>query len=265
VSGTVSSRHLIAVTTCANPRSADVAEAEAVSSRWRVAYLPRPTRGPLAALLSEAETLLIVERSGVSLKDEEGSVRWSSGLAALRLQALDAGEQGEALVRVGALARGERVLDCTLGLAQDARVAARLVGPTGQLVGLEMSLPLAMLAAEGLRREGEEPRSARISVHHADCRPALATLAPGSFDVVLLDPMFSRERRAQPSFSMLRRLASPTRLDGATLSLAKRVARRVVLVKAARYGPELKTLGLTPERASRSAPVVWARLAGEGS
>jgi hypothetical protein len=34
----------------------------------------------------------------------------------------------------------------------------------------------------------------------------------------------------------------------------------VVLVKAARYGPELKTLGLRPEPASRSAPVVWARV-----
>jgi SAM-dependent methyltransferase len=254
-------RHSIAVTTCANPVSADVAQAEAVSARWGVPLLERPKRGSISLLLTEAETLLVIERSGVSLTDGEGSARWSAGLAALRLRALDEGGQGEALVRVGALSPGERVLDCTLGLAQDARVAARLVGPRGEVVGLEVSLPLAMLVAEGLRREQQEPGSARIAVHHADCRTFLASLAPRSFDVVLFDPMFSREKRAQPSFALLRRLASPARLEEATLCAARRVAGRAVLVKAPRYGPELKALGLTAERASRSAPVVWARVA----
>ncbi|MGO8969874.1 MAG: class I SAM-dependent methyltransferase [Myxococcaceae bacterium] len=258
-------RPLIAVTSCANPEAADVAEAEAVAARWRVPYLARPIRGGLSTLFEAAQTLLVVERSGVSLHDSEGGARWSWGLAALRLQALDAGKQGEALVRVGALASGERVLDCTLGLAQDARVAARLVGPRGKLVGLEASLPLAMLAAEGLSREPQESRSAEIEVHHMDCRAHLARLPPGSFDVVLFDPMFSRERRAQPSFALLRRLASPARLDAPTLAEARRVARRAVLVKAPRYGPELKALGLVPEASSRSAPVVWAKVASVSS
>jgi 16S rRNA (guanine1516-N2)-methyltransferase len=251
-------RHPVAVTTCANPLSSDIAEAEAVSARWRVPFLERG--GPVSELLSKTETLLVVERSGVSLRDAEGTVRWSFGLAALRLRALDAGGQGEALVRVGGLAVGEHVLDCTLGLAQDARVAARLVGPTGRLLGLEVSLPLAMLAAEGLRREPAQPLSAPIAVRHGECLGYLQSLAPGSFDVVLFDPMFSTERRAQPSFSLLRRLACLAPLDRATLAAARRVARRVVLVKAPRYGPELKALGLLPERASRSAPVVWARV-----
>ena len=254
-------RYPVAVTTCANPAALDVAEAVAVAERWHVPVLARPARGGLLALLARAETLLVVERSGVCLQDGEGSARWSLGLAALRLRALDAGGQGEALVRVAGLLPGERVLDCTLGLAQDARVAARLVGPTGQLVGLEVSLPLAMLAAEGLRREPEDARSARLAVHHADCRTYLAGLDGGSFDVVLFDPMFSRERRAQPSFALLRRLASAAPLEASTLAEARRVARRVVVVKAPRYGTELKVLGLVPERASRSAPVVWARAA----
>jgi 16S rRNA (guanine1516-N2)-methyltransferase len=254
----------IAVTTCANPTSADVAEAEGVSVRWHVPRLARPKRGPVSLLLAETETLLVVERRGISLWDAEGSARWATGLAALRLKALDDGGQGEALVRVGALSAGERVLDCTLGLAQDARVAARLVGPTGQLVGLEVSLPLAMFAAEGLRREAQEPRGARIEVHHADCRAFLRSQPQGAFDVVLFDPMFSTERRAQPSFALLRRLASRASLDEKTLSEARRVARRAVLVKAPRYGRELKELGLTPQHASRSAPVVWARVAPSG-
>lgn len=251
-------RPSVAVTTRANPLSADVAEAEAVAARWGVPFFGRPRTGPLSRLLAEAETLVVIERSAVSLWDSEGSARWSYGLAALRLRALDAGGQGEALVRVGALLAGERILDCTLGLAQDARVAARLVGPEGAVVGLDASLPLAMLAAEGLRREAPEPRSAAIEVHHADCRTFLGDLRPGSFDVVLFDPMFSRERGAQPAFTLVRRLASRVPLEPATLALARRVARRAVLVKAPRYGTELKALGLKPEPASRSAPVVWA-------
>jgi 16S rRNA (guanine1516-N2)-methyltransferase len=254
-------RHSIAVTTRANPSSADVAEAEAVSARWNVPCLERPRRGPLCILLEVSETLLVTERSGISLWDGLGNVRWSKGLAALRLKALEVGGQGEALLSVGALAEGERVLDCTLGLAQDARVAARLVGPTGQVVGLEVSLPLAMLASEGLRREPQEPRSATIEVHHSDYDVFLRTLAAESFDVVLFDPMFSREKKAQPGFALLRRLASGARLAADTLSEARRVARRAVLVKGPRYGPDLKALGLTPQRASRSAPVVWARIA----
>ncbi len=259
-------RFPIAVTSCANPVAAEVAEAEATAARWNVPSLPRPVRGGLSSLFKVVETLLVLERSGVSLQDSQGSARWALGLSALRLRALEAGEgQGEALVRVGGLSSGERVLDCTLGLAQDARVAARLVGPTGEVVGTEVSLPLAMLASEGLRRETADRRSSSIVVCHADCGAYLARLPPRSFDVVLFDPMFSRERRAQPSFALLRRLANPTPLQAATLAAARRVARRLVLVKAPRYGPELKALALVAERTSRSAPVVWARVAPESS
>jgi 16S rRNA (guanine1516-N2)-methyltransferase len=239
---------------------ADVVEAAMVAARWGVRLVARPGQGPLLLLLAEADTLLVVERSAVSLWDGEGSARWSKGLAALRLRALEAGGQGEALVRVARLAAGERVLDCTLGLAQDARVASRRVGPQGMVVGLEASLPLAMFAAEGLRTEERDPRSAPIEVRHADGRTVLESLAPGSFDVVLFDPMFTLERGAQPSFALLRRWACRAPLEPETLSAARRVARRAVLVKAPRYGSELKALGLKPEPSSRSAPVVWARL-----
>ena len=256
-------RHSVAVTTRANPSSADISQAESVAARWRVPLLARSRQGPLSRLFARCETLLVVERAGVSLWDVEGSARWSKGLAALRLKALDVGGQGEALVSVGKLAPGERILDCTLGLAQDARVAARLVGPKGSVLGLEASLPLAMLAQEGLRREETQQRSATIDVRHADFRPFLKDAPVGSFDVVLFDPMFSRERGAQPSFALVRRLAQRDALQAETLAVARRVARRAVLVKAPRYGSELKVLGLRPEAASRSAPVVWVRLERE--
>ena len=251
----------VVVTNRASADPSDRAAAVAVAARWGVPFVRRPGSGALRELLASAEAVLVVERGAVTLWDAAGSARWSPGLAALRIRALEAGRPGEALVRVGELAPGERVLDCTLGLAQDARLAARLVGPEGRVVGLEASLPLAMFAAEGLRRERKDPRSADIDVRHADAREFLAGLEAGSFDVVLLDPMFTRERRAQPSFALLRRLAARSPFGTETLAEARRVARRLVLVKAPRYGPELKALSLRPEPASRSASVVWARAA----
>jgi hypothetical protein len=89
----------------------------------------------------------------------------------------------------------------------------------------------------------------------------LRAMPPGSVDVVLFDPMFGRALAAQPGFDMLRRLADPSPLTTQVLTEARRVARRVVLIKSARYSAALRSLGLRPEWASRSAPVVWARVA----
>ena len=154
---------------------------------------------------------------------------------------------------------GERVLDATLGYAQDARVAARLVGPGGLVLGVESSMPLAVLAEASLRREGSA-----IEVRHADSGEVLRGMPAASVDVVLFDPMFGRALAAQPGFEMLRRLANPSPLKAEILAEARRVARRAVLVKAARYTPMLRSLGLRHEHASRSAPVVWARVPAAG-
>jgi hypothetical protein len=139
-------------------------------------------------------------------------------------------------------------------------VAARLVGPAGSVLGIESSMSLAVLADASLRREGSA-----IEVRHADSSEVLRGLPAASVDVVLFDPMFGRALASQPGFEMLRRLANPSPLRADVLAEARRVARRVVLVKAARYTPMLRNLGLRHEHASRSAPVVWARVpAGSG-
>jgi hypothetical protein len=120
-------------------------------------------------------------------------------------------------------------------------------------------MPLAVLADASLRREGST-----IEVRHADSGGLLRGLPSASADVVLFDPMFGRALAAQPGFEMLRRLANPSPLKAEVLAEARRVARRAVLVKAARYTPVLRSLGLRPEHASRSAPVVWARVSASG-
>ena len=238
-----------------------LAEAEACVRRWGLPLLLRPPKAPLRGLLDQADALIVFGRDAVSLWDREGHVRGSAGLAALRIDGIDKGRTEDPLQKYGALAPGERVLDATLGFGQDARVAARLVGPTGAVVGLESSLPLAVLAQASLARE-RPSRSAAIEVWHGEACEFLATAQSGEFDVVLFDPMFARTLASQPGFDLLRRYANPAPLTPQMIADARRVARRLVLVKSARYTPALKALGLRPERASRSALVVWARVPG---
>jgi 16S rRNA (guanine1516-N2)-methyltransferase len=236
-----------------------VAEAEACARRWGLPLLLRPPKAPLRGLLAHADALVVFGRDAVSLWDRAGHVRGSAGLGALRIDGIDKGRTEDPLQKYGELAAGERVLDATLGFGQDARVAARLVGPAGQVVALESSLPLAALAQATLARERRD-RSAAIEVLHREAGGFLASTTAGAFDVVLFDPMFGKALASQPGFELLRRHANPAPLTAVMLAEARRVARRLVLVKSARYTPALKALGLRPERASRSAPVVWARV-----
>jgi 16S rRNA (guanine1516-N2)-methyltransferase len=255
--------HPLAVALSGSTDAALRAEAEACAARWGLPLLLRAPKTSVRGLLAQTRVLLVFGEDAVSLWDRQGHVRGGAGLAALRLKEIAKGRAEDPLQRVGELAPGERVLDATLGFAQDARVAARLVGPGGSVLGVESSLPLAVLAEATLRREST-PASARIEIRHADSSALLREMPSGSADVVLLDPMFGRALAAQPGFEMLRRLADPSPLTAETLDAARRVARRVVLVKAARYTPVLRSLGLRPEHASRSAPVVWARVPATG-
>ena len=256
--------HPVAVALSGSTDAALRAEAEDSAARWGLPLLLRRPKAPVRGLLAQAKVLVVFGEDAVSLWDREGHARGGAGLAALRLKEIAKGRAEDPLQRLGQLAPGERVLDATLGFAQDARVAARLVGPGGRVLGLESSLPLAVFADATIRREST-PASAHIEVRHAESSSVLGEMLAGSMDVVLLDPMFGRALAAQPGFEILRRLADPSPLTPRTLDAARRVARRVVLVKAARYTPVLRSLGLRPEHASRSAPVVWARVPGNGS
>ncbi|HEY1416241.1 MAG TPA: protein-L-isoD(D-D) O-methyltransferase, partial [Myxococcaceae bacterium] len=139
------------------------AEAEACAERWGLPFLLRRPKAPLQGLLVQSRVLVVFGENAVTLWDRLGHVPGGPGLAALRLKEIAKGRAEDPLQRVGELVCGERVLDATLGFAQDARVAARLVAPGGSVLGVESSMPLAVLADASLRRE----RSA-IDVRHAE-------------------------------------------------------------------------------------------------
>ncbi len=224
-------------------------------------FFPRQPREGISDWLgSRAEALIIFGHDGVVLWDKEGHHGFHGGMAHLRRRRLAAGETDDTFVRMTQLRKGDAVLDCTLGLGQDALVASLAVGPTGRVVGVEKSLALYALVSAGLEDYALGPDSCRVEVVHADARDYLRTLPAHCFDVVFFDPMFSRPRKAQPGFDVLRRFADHAPLTPETLEEGRRVARRWVVVKGSKHSDDLKKLGMTPEPGSRYTDVVWGRI-----
>ena len=233
--------------------------ARSSAENWGVPFLERRSKAPLGPLATQARSLLVFERKGVSLCDEHGKVRFTPGMARLRIKRLEALVREDRLVELGEFRPGECVLDCTLGLAADALVAAWAVGSAGRVVGLEKSLALFALVSTGLAAF-ECPHSCRIDVRHEDASAFLARQPAKSFDVVLFDPMFDRPGKCSPAFEMLRRHAEHAPLSKTVLEQAQRVARRSVLVKGSRHSTDWNSLHLKPEPGSPYSPISWARL-----
>lgn len=225
------------------------------ATQWQLPYYSRRRKEPIAPLLGAyAQSLLVFGADGLSLWDRDAQIQCHPGLAQLRIKALAKG-RSDRLIEVAELCAGDRVLDCTLGLGQDARVMAKVVGKTGRVVGVEKSFPLYALASVGLDH---------VEVLHGEAAATLKAADSKSFDVVYFDPMFDTPKNSQPSFEVLRKHADHSALTSAVLDEARRVARRWVVVKAAKDSEALERLGLTPLPASRYTAFVFGRVAAAG-
>ena len=251
----------LAVTVTARTPGRYLQEAQRQAAAWGLPVLTRNAERPLYEWLgTDAEAVLALGGKGWTLHDVHGSLAWTPGMAAVRLKRLASGQgEEDIVVRLCELRPGDVVLDCTLGLAADALVCARAVGPTGRVIGVEGSFPLYALVSEGLRRS-VLTRGLQLEARHGHALPVLQAMGARSVDCVLLDPMFDLPKQATTSFDMLRRYAVHQPLSPEVLAQAQRVARRWVVVKGARLGGEFARLGLEPLPISRFKAVVWARL-----
>jgi hypothetical protein len=243
------------------------ARAKAAAARWGVPFVERPRHGkgldPLFGTVAEA--VLVLGGNGWTLHDAHGELRFSPGMATLRIKRLRAGvQQEDHLLRLGEVRAGDVLVDATLGLGADALVLSAAAGPTGRVIGLETSLPLSALVSEGLAAGLPFEAMAPIEVRCAEALMALRAMPTGSVDCVFFDPMFDRPKKSSAAFEMLRRYASLAPLTTEALEEAQRVARRWVVVKAGRYTRLFEELGLEHATASRYRPLVWARVKGRG-
>ncbi|MEW5945135.1 MAG: class I SAM-dependent methyltransferase [bacterium] len=182
-----------------------------------------------------APVAFVVSDEGDFLLTAGGKLFFHENTAGLRLK----GKKPDALVRIMDVRPDDRIVDCTLGIGCDALVVAAALGDGGALVGVEVSAALEALVRDGLRAHVfSTPRLAaaatRITTVRADHRDFLRRCGAKSFDVVYFDPMFSETVAASPAIRRLRTFAENAPLSGEAVELARRAARRAVVVKGRR-------------------------------
>ncbi|ODV56112.1 class I SAM-dependent methyltransferase [Lysinibacillus fusiformis] len=156
--------------------------------------------------------------------------------AAFRLKRIARGE-AEPFLEAAQLQLGDTVLDCTLGLAADAMLAAYTVGEKGRIVGLEANPNVAFIVGQGMQTYDttELPLTAcmrQIEVVQSEAGRYLKTLPANAFDVVYMDPMFEEAIEESNNFEALRLAGEHVTLTDEWVQEAKRVARKRVVLKA---------------------------------
>ena len=221
--------------------SAAIETAKAMAAQLGVAYVERPHNQVLEAFMAAQglAAVIVLEKDGPRIHSEHGTFAYHPGMAEIRVQQLLRGAPDHS-VRALDLHPGARVLDCTLGLASDAAVAACVAGSTGRVVGLEASLLLHFAVQHGLAHyECKTPLLTaalrRVEAVHAVAAEYLATCAPNSFDVVYFDPMFRHPVQGSKAMEALRPLSLEEPLARSTVELALKVAPRVVIKERSEY------------------------------
>ena len=217
------------VTTSRRANPAIRAQTRQKATTWGLPYFERRDDS-IQDVTGGAKAVFIFDNDGLSLSVNQSRLRFSLGTAALRLKSLARGGS-DTLIQAGELQTGDRVLDATLGLGRDALVAAHAVGSSGHVLGVESSWPLFTLISEGFAKYQAGNERAVVQTVFEDSRRYLATVEKASFDVVILDPMFTVPKRSDGSFEILREFANHISLDPEWVQLARRAAKRWVVVK----------------------------------
>lgn len=211
-------------------------QARAWAQQLQVPYVKRYDNGSLDAMLEDynLDALLIAGKKGPQLYSGEGMLLYHPGLGKVRWQRVVERKENDNFLTAMSLSPGQRVLDCTVGLAADALLASHAVGVTGKVIGLEASLPLWFLTSRGvLSYKSKIPELVqdlqRIEIIHAEASAFLKTLPEDSFDVVYFDPMFRQPVRKSSEMVPLRPLAFSEPLTLAMVEVALQAAPRVVI------------------------------------
>lgn len=239
------------------------AEARAFAAASGYPYLPR-NRRPLKTLLDNhgLDGCFVVEQQETALHLDGQRYAYHPNAAKLRFISLAQGHS-DRLAGVMDLKPGDSVLDCTCGLGADALIAAHTVGPQGRVLALEKSPHLAHLVIRGMQTYRDEIAAlneaiARVKVRQADSDAYLAGQAPGSWDVVYFDPLFSATVHEARGLDIVRQLGRDDVLSPQTVQRARRAARRWVVLKDRTPGTTLARLGF--EKVSSARRICYGRL-----
>lgn len=227
------------VSTSLRGRLLEEEAARALAERWGLTFVPRDALAPDAAFLA-------VTRQGLRLEKEGVARAWHPAM----LHAMRETGGRHPLIRLTGAAKGDTVVDCTLGLGTDARFLSEWTGT--RVIGLESVPVVAAFTADGLRRVGAD-----VEVVCARATDWLAAQPSGSVDVVVADPMFpGREGTKNNSLDPIRWAGDHRPLDVAWRDEALRVARKAVVVRAL-WADDLLDRLEAPWRDGKKTRITW--------
>lgn len=199
-----------------------------------------------------AKQVLVVGRNRIVWHCAAGEYYFHPNMAKLRILALTRGENDH-LVQAMGLKLGDVVLDCTLGMAADALVAAHVVGEQGRVIGVEANAIQAYLVADGLQNMPENlpelnAAAQRIEVRSGHHLEILRQMADKSVDVVYFDPMFRYQKQGYEqniALDFFRSQAEMAPVSMEAMEIAQRVARKRVVLKERQGSQEFQRLGFS--------------------
>lgn len=247
------------MTTSHKARAQVIAVAKSRAHDWGLDFIERGGR-PISDIVGRSVVALTFSNNDMHIATIDGPLRFHLGTAYIRMQSLSRGE-ADPMIRAGEIGLGDQILDTTFGLGRDTRVAAQAVGSAGTVDAMESSIALFRLAQVGLEAEVLDEAHAQISLRHGNSIDFLGSCADGSYDVVLIDPMFEDPKNSDSGFARLRHVADHQPLSRVWVHEACRVARRWVVIKAARSEDWFADEGLTWVPSNSNAS--WYRAVGD--
>lgn len=238
------------VTTTAKPSARALAQAGRLSAELSS---PLKARGNMTVnkllTLSQDKRLIVVTEEEVRYYDgqSESPLYFHPSMAFVRVKRLRRGET-DPLIQISDCKEGDRIIDCTAGLASDSLVFSYASGPKGAVTAIESEPVLCALVREGLADYqtglpdvNEAMRRIEMKcVHHMEY---LSGLPDNSADIVYFDPMFRKPVNESSSMEPLRAIANMDALSSEAIEQAKRVARRSVVLKEHQASEEFSRLG----------------------
>ncbi|MDX1934515.1 MAG: class I SAM-dependent methyltransferase [Capsulimonadales bacterium] len=259
-------RRDLLVTTALNPVPALVERALSLATELNASFFPRNglSMPRLFEANPDARRVLVVRADRLTLRDPaDNELFYHPNLSFLRLGNLLRGGN-DLLPEAADLRPGDSVLDATLGYAAEAILCAHVVGPSGEVHGVEAVPELGVLVREGLQTVttdliplNEAMRRIRV-VHMGHHLDYLRACPDDRYDVLCFDPFFERVLEgSEHMMEPLRRFGDTSPLLPETIAEARRVARRRIVVKAPRSSSVLADLGFTETVGSRKGRVVY--------
>ncbi len=226
----------VIVTTEKSPMRKIIEDAESLSKKFNVSYIPRRHKTINALKKKYGKNVLVVSSGGLILHTASSNrLFFHPGLVKIRLlNFIRTGK--EAMVEAMDLKKGDRVLDCNLGLAQDAIIAAFVAEE--DVVGVEKDPVIGEIVRRGL--EVYKPKGKlsvaqeafrKIKVNIGDNAEFLTAFPDNSFDIVYFSPMFIKPKWKCDVMQPFREVAVKDFVFPKTLKEAERVAKKRVVIK----------------------------------